>query len=131
MSCPPNLCELCLPVLTINWFVDGRASDVGVLLIQQGTFYRSLNEWRKMNEQIHFVAAIITIIIKHLVSFSPHVLSWLISFCCIVFPPNNSPPELPAIGSKVRTTQKMVQTKVRLFGLNCSLEKVSHLYFIL
>ncbi len=55
-----------LPLPVIDWFVDGRAC-VGVVSAQQEVFYHSLNEWRKMNEQIHLNSDSI----KHLVSSSP------------------------------------------------------------
>lgn len=46
----------------IEWFVDERASDVGMLSIQQVAFYCSLNEWRKKNEQINLIAALIILL---------------------------------------------------------------------
>ncbi len=55
-----------------------------------------------MNEQINLVAAVMIIIIKHLVS-SPQALLRLILFCW-VFPfsgSDNSLPELPVIGPKI------------------------------
>ncbi len=109
-SCRHHLRELCLPIPVTDWFVEGRASDVGMLSVQRVAFYRTLNDWRKMNEHSHFVAAII-IIIKHLVSSSPRAIvpHFVLLHCFSFFPgTDDSLPELPVIGLKVWTIQKVV-----------------------